>query len=259
MSTIPNADLPRILAVDGAHNLRDLGGYHTTDGRSVKWRTLYRSGIMARLTPEGAESIRQLGIIAICDLRANDERERHPTEWHHGTDIKYHSRDYEMSLGELDKTARSGELQATDLSLAIEVIYRELPFEQAQSYSKLFHLLASGELPLLFNCTAGKDRTGIAAALILFTLGVSRETIEQDYALTDHAIDALQAIVMGDPRFTNIHSTNILLPLLRADPAYLAVAFSEIERKRGGILPYLDQMLGVGYRQIGAIREALLV
>src|SRR5690606_24218172 len=85
-------DFTRILPVDGAQNLRDMGGYHTADGRMVKWRTLYRSGVMARLAPESADSIRQLGIVAICDLRANEERERNPTQWHQGTGTRYHSR-----------------------------------------------------------------------------------------------------------------------------------------------------------------------
>lgn len=254
-------DFERILPVDGAQNLRDMGGYHTTDGRMVKWRTLYRSGVMARLAPEGAESIRQLGIVAICDLRANDERERNPTQWHEGTETRYHSRDYEISLGELDKMVRSGELRTADVSQMIQAAYKELPFEQAQSYRKLFGLLAGGELPLLFNCTAGKDRTGIAAALILFALGVSRETIEQDYELTDHAIDRLLTILVSDPRYSKLQSTpkEVFLPLLRADPAYLALAFSEIERKSGGMFPYLEEVLGVGEREIAAMREHLLV
>jgi protein-tyrosine phosphatase len=250
----------RILMLDGSQNLRDMGGYHTADGRKLKWRTLFRSGVMTRLTPRAAERVRELGIVAIVDLRANAERNRHPTTWHEGTDVQYHARDYEISMGEFAKMVATGTLDRRGMDQVIETAYRELPYEQAGAFKKLFRLLATGLTPLLFNCTAGKDRTGIAAALILYALGVSRETIEQDYALTNHAMDKLLSILIADPHFAGLNAIpqENYLPLLRADPAYLAVAFSEIERTSGGMRPYLDQVLGVSETDIAALKDVLL-
>src|SRR6201996_6550430 len=100
----------RMVPISGRHNMRDMGGYKTTDGRAVRWRTLYRSGVMAQLTAADQQEFRRLGIVTIYDLRANHERARRPTVWHQGEDIEYRSRDYEMSVGALDDLIAKGAL-----------------------------------------------------------------------------------------------------------------------------------------------------
>jgi protein-tyrosine phosphatase len=124
----------------------------------------------------------------------------------------------------------------------------------------LFRLLVQGRVPLLFNCTAGKDRTGIAAALILYSLGVPRPTIEHDYALTEREIEKLLGILLADPRYAPLAGLprEIYLPLFRADPRYLAIAFHEMEQRHGSIDGYLQTELGVGPEQLAALRELLL-
>jgi protein-tyrosine phosphatase len=94
----------------------------------------------------------------------------------------------------------------------------------------------------------------------LFALGVPRETIEQDYSLTEHAIDKLMTILSRDSRYARLAAlpSEQYLPLLRADPQYLAVAFREIERRHGNVPEYLDAVLGVGRREIAALRDVLL-
>jgi protein-tyrosine phosphatase len=250
----------RVVPIAGSHNLRDMGGYKTSDGREVKWGTLFRSGVMAQLTEGDRAEFRRLGIVTIFDLRANRERARRPTQWHHGEDIDYHSRDYELSIGALDGLIHKGHLEADALLHVIHDAYRELPFEQADSYRELFRLLVAGNVPLLFNCTAGKDRTGIAAALILFALGVPLDTINHDYSLTELAMDKLIAILFADPRYAPLAALprEQYLPIVRADPTYLAIAFREIERHHGGIAEYLDKVLGVGPGEVEVLRRELL-
>jgi protein-tyrosine phosphatase len=254
------APVTRILPIVGSHNLRDMGGYQTGDGRRVKWRTLFRSGVMAGLTEADRGEFCHLGVAAIYDLRANHERERRPTQWHVGGDIEYYSRDHELSVGALDELIAHGEPLAHTFTDLIHAAYREFPYEQADSLRELFRLLIAGRVPLLFNCTAGKDRTGVAAALILFALGVPRETIDLDYALTDLSIDKLLAVLSCDSRYGRLASLprEHVLPLLRADPEYLAVAFREIERRHGNLHAYLDAILGVGKHEIAALRDVLL-
>jgi protein-tyrosine phosphatase len=250
----------RLIPITGSHNLRDMGGYRTVDGREVKWGTLYRSGVMAELTDSDHAEFRRLGIVVIYDLRANKERKRRPTEWHHGEKIEYYSRDYELSVGALDQLIQKGNLEADAFIEIIHDAYRELPFEQADSYRELFRLLVSGHVPLLFNCTAGKDRTGIAAALILTALGVPRATIDHDYSLTELVMEKLITVLLSDPRYAPLAQLprEDYLPILRADPSYLAIAFHEIERRYDSVTGYLDAVLGVGAREIEALREVLL-
>jgi protein-tyrosine phosphatase len=259
-ATAPAESNARVLPIAGSHNLRDMGGYETVDGRKVKWGRLYRSGVMAQLTAADREEFRRLGVVAIYDLRTRKERARRPTDWHHGDDIDYFSREYEMSTGALDRIIAKGALVRDEFMRVIHNAYRHLPFEQAESYRELFRLLVDGRVPLLFNCTAGKDRTGIAAALILYALGVPRHTIDHDYSLTELAMDKLEAILFGDPRYAPLAKLprEQYLPMLRADPDYLTIAFREIERRHGSIAMYLDTVLGVGAREIEALRENLL-
>jgi protein-tyrosine phosphatase len=215
---------------------------------------------MTELTANDQAAFRRLGLATLFDLRANNEREHHPTDWHHGERIEYHCRDYQLSVGALDDLVKQGNFTADILTAAIHDAYREMPFEQAESYRRLFELLVAGRVPLLFSCTAGKDRTGIAAALILFALGVPRKTIELDYSLTERSIDKLVAILLRDPRYSWLSTVPRAeyLPILRADPEYLAIAFQEIERRHHGIPEYLERVLGVGPRQIDRLRDVLL-
>jgi protein-tyrosine phosphatase len=250
----------RVVPIAGSHNLRDMGGYRTAGGRETRWGVLFRSGVMAQLSEQDRADFRSLGIVAIYDLRATHERERRPTEWHHGENIDYHSRDYTLSVGALDGLLRKGDVAAESLLRVIHDAYRELPFEQAESYRELFRLLVAGRVPLLFNCTAGKDRTGIAAALILLVLGVPRETIEHDYALTELAMDKLVKVLLNDPRYAPLAALpqQRYLPILRADPSYLAIAFEAIEARHGSVAAYLETVLGVGPSETEALRRVLL-
>jgi protein-tyrosine phosphatase len=237
-----------------------MGGYRAADGRALKWRHLYRSGVMSGLSEAGRAELSALGIRVICDLRGNDERRRRPMVWHEAAGIDYWSRDYDLSLGNLQALAQRGSLSEAATLELIHEIYRLLPYEQADSYRELFRRLAAGQVPLLFNCSAGKDRTGIAAALVLSALGVPRETIREDYAMTDHAIDRLITLFLEDPRHIDFRvlSQEQFLPMLRADPAYLDIMFDEIERRHGSVEGYLGEVLGIGEAEISAIREHLL-
>lgn len=117
----------RALPIVGSHNLRDMGGYQAGDGRQVKWRTLFRSGVMAGLTEADRTEFRQLGIAAIYDLRANHERERRPTQWHQGENIEYYSRDHELSAGGGDREIDGDPIPRLSICVARIAAARELP------------------------------------------------------------------------------------------------------------------------------------
>ena len=251
----------RTLPIPGGHNLRDLGGYEAADGRRVKWRTLYRSGAIYRLTPEDRAAMHQLGITAICDLRTPRERAHQPMDWHDGLDIHYYGGVPLESGARLEQLLTSGITLQAQMLERMHDIYRRLPFEQEASYRHLFALLAQSRVPLLFNCAAGKDRTGIAAALILSILGVPRETIVQDYLLSNDTAEALQVMMMErNPAYAELLAEEpaALRPVLMAAPSYLALAFEAIEHRCGSTDAYLEQHLGVTAATQATLRALLL-
>ena len=251
---------PRALAIEGGHNLRDMGGYRTRSGRRLKWGVLYRSGAISNLTSTSREALRRLGIMAICDFRTPHERERVPMDWHAGQNVGYHASELGISIGSLQSFIAQGGHQPGAMRDAMHAIYRKLPFEQAGSYRQLFHLLSTGRVPLLFNCAAGKDRTGLAAALILYALDVPRETIEHDYTLTNQVIEELETTMRHDSGYAGLATLprEEYLPLLEAHPEYLGIAFGAIEQKHGSIGQYLHDELGVGAAELEKIRALLL-
>lgn len=242
------------------HNFRDLGGHTTSSGRKVKRGMLYRSGVMSGLDDEDRDALRELNVVAIFDLRDNAERDRRPTDWHIGTDTAYHFRDYEQSLAEWSVALKTGQLTAEQSLEMISGIYETLPFEQSASYKALFGLLLDRRVPLLFNCTAGKDRTGVAAALILYALGVDVECIAEDYRLSNLAVEGLMHVLRADPANSALAriSPDSLLPMMRAEAHYLDMAFEAIRHRFGSIESYLKAELGVGRSECEWLQEMLL-
>lgn len=251
----------RTYTLAGGHNFRDMGGYATADGRSVQWRMLFRSGTLNRLTRDDLEALAPLGIRLIFDLRTNREREAFPTRWHVSPKVERWSRDHEISRADLAAVVESsepGSRAALDMTLAL---YRKLPFEQAESYAELLRRIADRQLPVVFHCSAGKDRTGAFAAILLTLLGVDRKIIFEDYELTDECYDQLCEMFMRDRKIHDMEHVDIdrLAPLLRAQPTYLEAMLVEIEERHGTVAGYVRNVLGIEDSIIERVREALLI
>lgn len=247
----------RVLPLEGGRNFRDLGGYLAADGRRVRWGRLYRSGSMAGLTQADCEYLSGLGIKLICDLRTTGEREAMPSAWPGAAGPGYWSRDYATSFGDLRTLLKAGLPTVTQVREVMQTVYRNLPFEQAPAYRELFKRLAAGELPMVFNCTAGKDRTGIVAALILDVLGVPREVIIEDYALTNELL-AGHSLSRGKQGLLGQLPPEVLHAIAGSDPDYLRTAFAVIEERHGCIEHYLGDVLDVSEQELSAIRVELL-
>jgi protein-tyrosine phosphatase len=254
------AEPDRLHGIRTGQNFRDLGGYRTEEGRRVKWRTVFRSGAMGRIDSADTQTLRSLGIATIFDLRTNAERRRDPTIWHRACGVTLIEHDNTVSAGALHDLIRGPETDAESLRAVMRDVYRTLPYEQAQSYTRLFHCLAAGALPLIFNCAAGKDRTGIAAALLLSLLGVPRPTIMADYLITNDFIAGLTPILAIDPLFGPLlrDRPQVALPLLRAEAEYLETMFATIEARHGGTDAYLRDTLGVTPKMAEELRLRLL-
>lgn len=256
--TSPNP--PRILTLPSGHNFRDAGGYATRDGRQVKWQHLYRSGHMSRISGDDVAALHALGIDTIIDLRANDERSERPTVWHDDTETELWARDHDFSAGSLSDLALRPDFRAEHSREGMLEIYRLLPHEQAGSYSELFTRIAQGRLPILYNCSAGKDRTGLASALLLTLLGVDDATIIDDYLLSNDVIPGLMDYMSTNPKYARMMSQpDKAMPVLRAEADYLETSMAVIARDHGTVERYLGEVLSIDAAMQQAIREQLLV
>lgn len=248
----------RLLPLSGGFNLRDFGGYETVDGKRVKVRTLYRSGVMSMLTPEDETYLATLGIATICDFRRGDERESHPTRWHAGR-TNYFARDYSEDTGLLSRMFGTQEKTAEMMRDLMIALYRSIPTDHGPAYRVMFERLAAGHVPMLINCSAGKDRTGVGAALILSALDVPRETVFQDYLLTNDAADFNRLLagrkgVLGEMA---LQSPDTIAPILTADASYLDAMFDTLDTDHGGLNGYLAS-IGVDVGMSAQIRANLL-
>ncbi|MBA4091194.1 tyrosine-protein phosphatase [Sphingobium sp. 3R8] len=248
------------LPLASAFNLRDFGGYPTMGGRRVRRGMLYRSGTMALLTPEDSAQLRSLGIRAICDFRRPGERKSEPTSWHDAS-VDYYCRDYSGATGVLMDLVREDRTTAADMKAAMLAVYHEIATDHAEAYAAMFRQMLAGHLPILINCSAGKDRTGAGAAMVLAALGVSRDVIIEDYLLTNSHADWTWRLAQGENHLSRLQQAraDVVEPLLIADAAYLEALFAQFDAMHGGIDGYLRDVLGVGAAERVALREALLI
>lgn len=258
----------RLLPLQGGRNFRDLGGYATADGHHVRWGKLYRSGAMAGLTDADYRYLSDLGIAVICDFRTEQERASEPTRWRAKPGAEYLAWPSNMKpMMRFSQMLGAGKPTAETVRKAMLALYEELPDAYAVPYAAMFARLAKGDIPLAFNCTAGKDRTGLAAALILTALGVPRETILKDYALSDVYVDYRAELAKERTKAANrppALSFYLTLPpdaqdaLMRSDPDYLAAALSRIEKDHGSVMGYIRDVLKVSDKDLAKIRAELL-
>lgn len=250
---------PRLLPLEGSFNLRDMGGYAAADGRVVRHGVLFRSGMMSMLTEADERHLAGLGIATVCDLRRPGERRREPTRWCEPAGAFYWSRDYDQTTGVLGELLRGAMPTAEGVRGMMIALYPEILVDHAPSYRFLFERLLGGHVPLLFNCSAGKDRTGVGAALILGALGVPRETIVEDYLLTNDHADFSRVLKRDDPDLARYRGLDeeVLRPLFAADTDYLAAMFDSLDRDHGGLDAYLHA-IGIDEPARMRLRDQLL-
>lgn len=228
----------RHLNLSGATNFRDLGGYATGDGRTVRWRQIFRSNHLGHLTEQDVAVLRDLGVRSAFDFRGSDERMVALCTM---PEITVHSLPVEPTVvAALRAIVSGGTTLSTDH--AVEVMcgsYRSYVQKNTQHYRTLFSHLLEDRAPLVIHCTAGKDRTGFACALILHTLGVSRDTISEDYLLTNQ-------FYRRDPNHSTDLPDEIRQVLGSVQAAFLAAAFEVIDADYGDLETYIRDGLGIG-------------
>ncbi|HEU4428166.1 MAG TPA: tyrosine-protein phosphatase [Myxococcota bacterium] len=254
----------RHVALDGAHNFRDLGGYATADGRHVKWGLLYRSDGLSELSDDDLAKLRGLDIELLCDFRSSAEKAEQPdrlpvTDPPAVLPLEIGAESFLAS--DLRERIASGNLEGLDLRAMMIEGNRQFATTYAPQYAAMFERITNAEnLPALVHCTAGKDRTGFASALILTALGVPRETVMEDFLLSNHytAAAAEQRLWMIELFSLFRADTDALRPLFGVEPAYLEAAFDAIEAHHGDFDSYRRNALGLDDAELETFRSLAL-
>ena len=256
------------LGIASVVNLRDLGGYTTSDGATVARGLIYRSNQLSEIPEVEMEKLAALGLEVDYDLRTAAERDARPDELPPGVeyvvvDVLADSPQAGPAMLEnlmKDPQAANAELGGGKVEEAFRESYREfvsLPSAKTE-FSKMFHDLADEEkLPALFHCTTGKDRTGWAAAALLTLLGVPEDQVYEDYLRSNdyilpaykHAIDPFVE-AGGDPEIT--------AAILGVKREYLEASFDEMETNYGTIEDYFAEALGIDAAKQQVIRDLYL-
>jgi protein-tyrosine phosphatase len=243
-------DLPaRHLALQGASNFRDLGGYPTNDGRTTRWRHIFRSNHLGQLTAADVEIVRALGIRSAFDFRGVEERAAGVCVVN---EITVHSLPIEPSVvAALRAELARGTLTAPVALELMRESYRNYVRHHTHSFRELFGHLLEDHAPLVIHCTAGKDRTGFASALILHALGVPEDVIAEDYLLTNrhYKRDATAAIDLPD---------DVRNAIGNVESSYLAAAFEAVGEEYGDLETYLRDGLKLDTAERTALKARYL-
>jgi len=258
----------RLLPLQGGRNFRDLGGWRVADGRQVKWGKIYRSGVMAGLTMNDFAYLSKLGITAICDLRSSEERASEPNPFMGQPGApKIVATDYDMSASmAILMTMKTRE----DALQGFADAYVSFLDMLAPHYTDMFARLVADEGPLAFNCSAGKDRTGMASVLILSVLGAPRETVLEDYGLTEvytppsyYAKMAQSGAANGSVTAQQMRALSKLPPevlqvIMGSNPEVMRRALATIDAKFGGPVALTKARFGLTDAKIAKLRAAYL-
>ncbi len=240
--------MQRRVAVEGCLNFRDLGGYPTDTGGTLRWRLLFRADGLHALSPRGVATLRdEIGLGDIIDLRSSAELaldgrgplEREPVRFHH------------LPLFDGGRGQRTPPLGATLADLYFGMI------DLARGpIAKVITVLARTKDPAVFHCAAGKDRTGVISALLLSLLGVREEVIVADYAATREALHAIVDRLMASEGYQGMFEE---LPpdTLHADPETMEGFLARVRSEFGSMLDYARE-IGIDAENVDRLRARMV-
>lgn len=249
----------RHINVKGVNNLRDLGGLFTKEGYQLKWGMIYRSDKLSNITEEDFSRLFSLNLHSIVDLRTTWEAEDEPDQWPELEKIQH----IHIPVGEgtIKREEIMAHLQKPDFDAValMREANRSFVEEYTDEYRQFFSLLLEEQnYPILYHCSAGKDRTGFASAIILAALGVDRKTIMDEYLLSNYYLfDSSEERLQQAALFYGIDH-QLLRQLMEVKSTYLEEAFQAIEEKYGTVDQYLQEGLKLESEELEQLRQIML-
>ncbi|WP_106396668.1 tyrosine-protein phosphatase [Actinocorallia populi] len=248
------AEPPRVVHVQGAHNVRDLGGYRGLDGRTVRYGRVYRSGSLVKATSEGMSVLKKKGITRVVDFRTRSEI---GNEGNYRLPSGVKRQKSPVEFGEL-----AGILATPSLNPAITAMhkaYRRLATDPKarKEFARTFRAVARADKPVLFHCTSGKDRTGVMSAILLLAVGVDRSTVYRDYLRSNQELEAYNKELIEYLQKEDV-DPKLIKPALYVQRSFLDAWFAEVKKRYGGFDKYLSKGLGIKPAEKKALRKRLL-
>lgn len=241
---------PNLPLLEGASNFRDLGGYLNLRGQRVRTGQVFRSDHLARLTAQDLARIDALGITHSLDFRGAGESAATPYELPGVTRVPLSVEP--TVIARMQALVAQGIVPTTEETVELmRETYRDFVEHNASVFGQFLRHLLEQPTPQVFHCTAGKDRTGFAAALLLSALDVDRDTIEHDYLLTNQRY-------RRDPRVEGQGHPHVLQVLWQVQPAFLHAALDVIDTRHGGMSAYLQGPVGLETIHLRELQALLL-
>lgn len=238
----------RQLPFEGQPNFRDLGGIPTRDGRAVKWGWLYRSGALDGLEKQDLVYLNHLGIRTVVDFRMDEEIEEEPDRLPEGFDGEVLHAEIGLDAMAVDRQAMMDTLkkmQPEESALLLVEANKLFASKAAEDYQPFIDRLFEPEaVPMVFHCTAGKDRAGMGAVLVLSALGVDRQTIMDDYLMSNYYNQDRVGGRLNKVWLVGIDK-EVIAPLMIVKREYLEAAFETIDSLHGSMDAFLENQYGL--------------
>lgn len=232
----------KLLPMEGGYNFRDLGGIRTKNGRHVKWGKLFRADDMSNLTDGDLNYLASIPITSVIDFRALSETRRAPDKLPHTARFTY---PITITPGNLSTEGIQANMLKQNIDIHMKQMNRLLVSDPAciRAFRILFAIIQNNlSAPLVFHCSAGKDRTGMATALILFALGVDEETVIQDYLMSKQYLeDKYAAFIAKYPKTESLFTVKRM---------FIHAAINQIKREHGSIQDFLVKVLKVDVQKM---------
>lgn len=252
--------MERKISLKGAFNFRDLGGYKTVDDRRVKWGCVFRSDNLARLTDDDVVLLQKTGIRRVYDFRTREEARTSPDRLPADGSIRYENLpvadDHSDTASRLEQI-KAGDIDWITLDFMIDA-YMKYIERFPTIWGTVINRLAEPEnRPMVFHCTAGKDRAGTCAALLLLAIGVPAETVIYDHGLSNTYIAGFLKKIYDNFKTFQV-DTQRLEPYFTAPHACIVAVIDHINEKYGTVEDYLELRAGVHPQTIAVLKEVLL-
>lgn len=255
----------RLLNFEGIANFRDLGGYANEQGQQVKWGVLYRSGTFAHSSRADLQGLQQLQLATLIDFRSGGEKEEEPNQLPQPAsftvvEIPTLDEGNKALVGEVMERVESGNFDGFDPDQFMLTANRQFATEFTPQFRQFIHtVLDAGGKPVAWHCSAGKDRTGFASAILLRVLGVPQETVMRDYMESkQHALEARKNQLLLLRVFKGEEAADKLAIMMGVEEAWLRAAFEEIDARWGSFDNYVSEGLQLTDRDIAKLRNQLL-